>query len=788
MGSRDIPTGPRQATLRSLAARRLQLIALVPMLLLASAFSWIEARRLYMLERDRLQQSADATAQAGARLLAATERTLTIEAEELVVENCLAGECLARELARLRNAHPALLAASATAADGTLLGVSVAAQLQDSELAAPSRQLDAVRAQRRPVRTRLAPAVGAGADPLLAIAVPLIGGDGSVRGALEVVLCFGTGPEFSRTLGVEPKGSELGLVDRDGLVLGASTTALAPGSTLPQTLRTALEQAGELWRGEDGTRMLLAQARIADSDWQALARGPLSEAYRHLTPFLVALAAALSLSTLLIGIVARRAASALAGPMEQIVRELERIDPEQPDSASSLSAGVRAGATELSRIGDALDGLLARLARTKAAQIDALNATEEANLKLAAIIDERDRHIEEQTAQLRKALSDAQDAARAKDQLLANTSHEIRTPLNGVIGTAELLLRRQLAPEDKHSVETILRCAEGLLQLINDILDLTRLRNDTLALGRERFDLRAEITSVVDALKPMAEQRDLTLESRFEPSLESARMGDPLRLRQVLLNLVSNAVKFTEHGYVRVSVAPRDGDLVRLTVEDTGIGIRPEHIERIFDPFVQVDSTMSRWSQGTGLGLTISRQLVALMGGTLSVESAFGQGSKFTILLPLEVASDQAAPAPAPVISGEQRLAKYRMLVVDDVEVNRDVLVSQLATLGIKADGVDDGFEALEYLLTHPCDVVLLDCQMPGMDGYEVSRRIRKRWPGRRLHVIAVTAHAMPSERQRCLDAGMDEYLAKPVRLKALREVLERVVLGSAGAEAPPAA
>jgi signal transduction histidine kinase/DNA-binding NarL/FixJ family response regulator len=386
----------------------------------------------------------------------------------------------------------------------------------------------------------------------------------------------------------------------------------------------------------------------------------------------------------------------------------------------------------------------------------------------------------------KRAEQEARAADRAKGQFLANVSHEIRTPMHGVLGMADLLLKSELSSSQREQVEAVRTSAEALLALINDILDLSRIEAGRLELRLRDFHLREIVGDVVRLLTPQAAERAVELSLHIAPDLPNDLHGDPVRLRQVLINLVGNAIRFTRKGSVTVTCDLLDEEevpVIRCQVRDTGAGIRPEVQGRLFQPFTQSDSASSRQLGGTGLGLVISKSIVELMGGAIGFESAHGAGSTFWFLVPL-VRAQAAIPVAPPTVPDTAREAgrraarrHIRVLVVDDHPVNRSLAVAQLQDLGYRVDAADGGEAALRLLAEGSYDAVLLDCAMPELDGYETSRRLRRmEGGGRRVPVIALTAHVMEGERERCLDAGMDDFLAKPYQVTDLVTRLDRWV------------
>jgi len=392
-------------------------------------------------------------------------------------------------------------------------------------------------------------------------------------------------------------------------------------------------------------------------------------------------------------------------------------------------------------------------------------------------------------ARLRMEWERADAATRAKSDFLAMMSHEIRTPLSGVLGMLHLLLDTPLTQRQRHYAETVRESGEALLGILNDILDFSKMEAGKLDLHSVDFDLSAVLEGVTTLLRPRAQEKHLTLESRVASDVPRTLHGDGGRLRQVLLNLVGNAIKFTDAGSVRVDISRIDDHpTLRFAVTDTGIGIPADEQRRLFQEFSQVDRSSARRFSGTGLGLAICRRIVSAMGGEIGVDSAPGRGSSFWFTVAFEPAEGEVAPAPAHPrrVRNEKSVTPLRILVAEDDRVNQEVAVGLLSRWGHEVDVVADGRGAVEAVRTGTYDVVLMDLHMPGIDGFEATREIR-RLPGDkgRVRIIALSASSMRDSRERAHAAGMDGHLIKPIDPIVLAAALaEHARPGETGAAA----
>ena len=395
---------------------------------------------------------------------------------------------------------------------------------------------------------------------------------------------------------------------------------------------------------------------------------------------------------------------------------------------------------------------------------------------------------------LQSARDDALQASKIKSLFLANMSHELRTPLSAILGMNEMLLLSELDGEQKQLAQTVHASANNLLKLVNDLLDLSKIEAGKLSFKSSEFDIRETINGVLKTFSSEADQKGIKLSSEISNAVPAVLIGDPLRLSQILLNLIGNAIKFTSEGFVRLEIeleaVEEEMLLLQCRIVDSGIGIALDDLKLLFQPYSQLDAGSLQKVGGNGLGLAISKALVEMMGGRIQVQSEKGKGTTFSFLLKLR---KKKVEDPDPEVGqgwlqddiAAKILAKRKILVVEDNALMREVASRQLARFNVDIHTAEDGEEALEMFVTHRFDLILMDCQLPGISGFDVTEKIREKEKNTDSHVpiIALTASVMRGDAGRCINAGMDDFLSKPVSLQALKEKLifwlSKVKLGS---------
>jgi signal transduction histidine kinase/CheY-like chemotaxis protein len=609
---------------------------------------------------------------------------------------------------------------------------------------------------------------GFGTDLLVAVSAPYFDAAGRFAGVVEGSLSLS---RMQQRLQAMATDGALELVLRD-----------AAGSVVISTLETGghplAEDDSRLRPASDGRFLplnasrdhLLVERPLPTLGWQLATLSPLAPLAGQQTLGHLLLGLACLTGLALIHWLSSRFVLGLSGPLDQLLGHIRAIDLEHPASLQPLTLEV--GFAELAELRRDFNAMLARLAELDQRLRDALQAQAELNREL-------EQRVTRRTEDLREALARARQLAEAKSTFLANMSHELRTPLTSILGYAELGMATEAAsPARDEALQTIRRQGEHLLAVVNDVLDAGRVESGSLRVEVAAVGIDALLRDLRDAFGDRARAGGLQLRMRVDPGMPPAVIGDPLRLRQVLINLLGNALKFTPQGWVELRLR-RCLSVLVFSVRDSGVGLDAQARARLFQPFSQADLSTTRRFGGSGLGLFISRRLCEAMGGRLSVHARPGKGSRFTVVFPATLAAAGAATEPGPATSSAPPRLRGRVLVADDVEDLRRLVVALVRATGAEVRDCGNGEEALQLAERWAPDLLLMDMHMPVMDGMQATRLLRQR--GLRAPVVALTADVLAEDRRRFLDAGCDEVLHKPIHREALHRLLQQHLPAATG-------